>query len=145
MRKEFLLLDTDGDGSISTEEIFNVLKAMQGKFKLTDRAIKTIIKEIDQDGNGTVDVEEYMQNMKNKTNKDIIHRALVQRSSIRKQFQKYDADGSGFITIDEMKEVLKATSNLDFSEYQINKLMEDDDVNNDGKINYEEFVVMMTK
>ena len=86
-----------------------------------------------------------MKNMKNKTNKDIIHRALVQRASIRKQFQKYDADGSGFITIDEMKEVLKATSNLDFSEYQINKLMEDDDVNNDGKINYEEFVVMMTK
>ena len=104
-----------------------------------------MIKEIDTDGSGTITVEEYMKNMKDKTNKDCIHRALIQRSSIRRDFHKYDADGSGYITKDELKLVLKKRSKLDFSESQLQEMLNDADLNSDGKINYEEFVVMMTK
>ena len=145
MRNEFLLLDTDGDGSVSTEELAEVLRAMRVKFKLTEGAIKSMIKEIDQDGSGTITVEEYMDNMKDKTSKDIIHRALIHRSSIRRDFHKYDADGSGFITKDELKEVLEKKSALNLSATQIDDLLYEADMNNDGQINYEEFVIMMTK
>ena len=144
-RNEFLLLDTDGDGSVSTRELADVLRTMRVKFKLTEGDIRKIIKEIDVDGNGSISVDEYMNNMKDKTNKDAIHRALIQRSSIRKEFHKYDADGSGYITKDELKQVLKKKSKIDFSEYQIQELLEDADMDDNGKIDYEEFVVMMTK
>ena len=144
-RNEFLLLDTDGDGSVSTRELADVLRTMRVKFKLTEGDIRKIIKEIDTDGNGSISVDEYMNNMKDKTNKDAIHRALIQRSSIRKEFHKYDADGSGYITKDELKQVLKKKSKIDFSEYQIQELLEDADMDDNGKIDYEEFVVMMTK
>ena len=145
MRNEFLLLDTDGDGTVSTEELSNVLWTMRVKFKLTEGSIKKMIKELDADNSGTITVDEYMANQQNKTNKDIIHRALIQRSSVRRDFHKYDADGSGYITKDELKEVLKKKSKFDFSEHQIQEMMEDSDLNSDGKINYEEFVIMMTK
>ena len=36
-------------------------------------------------------------------------------------------------------------SKIDFSEYQIQELLEDADMDDNGKIDYEEFVVMMTK
>ena len=144
-RNEFLLLDTDGDGTVSCAELANVLRTMRVKFKLTEGGINKMIKEIDKDGSGTITVEEYMNNMKDKTNKDCIHRALIQRSSIRRDFHKYDADGSGFITKDELKTVLKKRSKLDFSEHQIQEMLDEADLNSDGKINYEEFVVMMTK
>merc|ERR1712226_1324796 len=88
-RNEFLLLDTDGDGSVSTQEVADVLRTMRVKLKLSEGDIRRIIKEIDADGNGSITVDEYMNNMKDKTNKDAIHRALIQRSSIRKEFHKY--------------------------------------------------------
>ena len=144
-RNEFLLLDTDGDGSVSTRELADVLRTMRVKFKLSEGDIRKIIKEIDVDGNGSITVDEYMNNMKDKTNKDAIHRALIQRSSIRREFHKYDADGSGYISKDELKQVLKKRSKLDFSDYQIQELLEDADMDDNGKIDYEEFVVMMTK
>ena len=97
-RNEFLLLDTDGDGTVSCAELANVLRTMRVKFKLTDGGINKMIKEIDTDGSGTITVEEYMNNMKDKTNKDCIHRALIQRSSIRRDFHKYDVDGSGSVS-----------------------------------------------
>ena len=144
-RNEFLLLDTDGDGTVSCVELATVLRTMRVKFKLTEGGINKMIKELDKDGSGTITVEEYMNNMKDKTNKDCIHRALIQRSSIRRDFHKYDADGSGFITRDELKQVLKKRSNMDFSEQQLQAMLDDADSNSDGRINYEEFVVMMTK
>ena len=145
MKNEFLLLDSDGDGVVSTEELAGVLRSMRVKFKLSDGEIRKLIKEIDTDGNGQIDVKEYMNNMKDKTNKDAIFRALLQRLSIRKQFHKFDADGSGCITRDELIEVLKSRSNLGLTDHQIDELLGDCDVNDDGKIDYEEFVVMMTK
>ena len=144
-RNEFLLLDTDGDGSVSTQEVADVLRTMRVKLKLSEGDIRRIIKEIDADGNGSITVDEYMNNMKDKTNKDAIHRALIQRSSIRKEFHKYDTDGSGFISKDELKEVLKKKTKIDFSDYQIQELLQDADEDENGKIDYEEFVVMMTK
>ena len=145
MKNEFILLDADGDGTISTEELRTVLRTMRVKFQLTEGAINKLIKEIDQDGNGTIDIKEYMTNMKDKTNKDVIHRALIQRSSVRKEFHKFDADGSGHITRDELMQVIKSRKGLELSEHQLSELLDEADADDDGKINYEEFVVMMTK
>ena len=81
--------------------------------------------------------------MKDKTNKDCIHRALIQRSSIRRDFHKYDADGSGYITKDELKFVLKKRSKLDFSEQQLKEMLDDADLNSDGNINVQDVVLLV--
>ena len=67
------------------------------------------------------------------------------RSKIRQEFLRFDEDGSGFITQDELLQVVQTRSKVDVSEEQIAQMLKDSDENSDGKINYEEFVILMTK
>ena len=145
MKSEFLALDADGDGTITVSELENVLRSMRGKLKASDADIKRAIKEIDKDGDGTIDLEEYMKSRKNKTNMDLIHRALVQRSRVRKEFERFDADQSGYITKEELMALIQARAAVTITSEQIDKMMSDSDENHDGMINYEEFVLIMTK
>ena len=111
---------------------------------MSQKEIKDIVKSYDKDGDGTVDVEEFLQKMSG-SKKDAIHKALVKRSGIRKQFEKYDKDGNGYITSDEFRKVVEdrfQCSKLDSK--QRAKMMKDADKNGDGKIDYEEFLKSFT-
>ena len=145
VKQEFLLLDRDGDGTISVDELGNALRSMRGKLKASEADIKRTLKEIDRDGDGTIDLKEYMSSRKNKTNQDLVHRALIQRLKIRKEFERFDEDKSGYITKEELMQVIQARAAITVTEEQINRMMQDSDDNNDGKIDYEEFVLIMAK
>ena len=145
MKNEFCQMDLDGDGTITTEELANCLRTMRVKLKLSEGEIRRTLKEIDKDGNGTVDVKEYFMNMKDKTNKDLIYRALCQRAFVRKEFHRFDADGSGFITKDELIQVIKSRTGMELSGFQLDEMLKDNDKNDDGQISYEEFVALLTK
>ena len=149
MKKEFLELDFDGDGTISTEEIERVLHTMRIKLKINELDIKHLLQDIDKDKNGSVDLKEYYRYMKGrngtimKTN--LLYRALFQLSLIRKEFQRFDVDGSGYITRDEVLEVLSDRMGAQISDDEATLIFQDADQNQDGKIDYEEFVILMTK
>ena len=145
MQKEFLNLDADGDGSITVEELGNVLRSMMGKLKASEEDIAQVLKEIDVDGDGTIDLKEYFSSMNASDSKNIIHRALVQRSKARKAFEKFDKDESGYVTTDELMEVFEELMGGPVTIQQFEKMMQECNKNGEGKINYEEFVVLMTK
>merc|ERR1712141_980299 len=145
LKTEFMALDADGDGTITVVELEKVLRSMRGKLKASEADIKKALKEIDKDGDGTIDLEEYVKSRKGKNNQDLIHRALVQRSKVRKEFERFDKDNSGFITKEELMAVIQARAAVTITAEQIDKMMLDSDENNDGLINYEEFVLIMTK
>ena len=48
MKKEFLMLDTDGDGTISVSELGTILRSMRGKLRASEAEIKKALKEIDR-------------------------------------------------------------------------------------------------
>ena len=145
LKKEFMTLDADGDSTITVAELENVLRSTRGKLKASEADIKKAIKQIEKDGNGTIDLEQYLKSCKVKTIQNLIHRALVQRSRVRKEFERFDKDGSGFITKEELMAVIQARAAVTISAEQIDKMMLDSDGNNEGLINYEEFVLIMTK
>ena len=145
LQKEFLELDGDGDGTITVEELGNVLRSMRSTLKVSESEIKRVLKDIDKDGDGIINMKEYFANMKNKTNRHLIHRALVQRSTARKQFMKFDKDGSGYITMQEIKQVFEERTGGSVAIEQVEAMLKDSDRDSDGKINYEEFVIMMTR
>ena len=145
MKNEFLKLDIDGDGSISLEELGKILRSMRGKLKVSEEEIDKVLKEVDKDNDGVIDVKEYFANMENSTSKNLIHRVLVQRSKARKAFEKFDKDGSGFVTTDELLEVFEELMGGSVTIDQFQNMIDECNKSKDGKINYEEFVVMMTK
>ena len=66
-REAFALFDKDHDGTISSNELETILKSL-GQAP-TKEDLKDMINEVDIDGNGTVDFEEFLSMMASK-NKD---------------------------------------------------------------------------
>ena len=145
MKMEFLRLDLDGDGQVSVEELESVLHSMRGKLKATDGDIRKAVKDMDRDRDGTINVQEYLWSIKNKSNKDLVRRALVQRLLIRKEFGRFDKDKSGFISTEEFMQVLQSRGIMKVTLDQVSLLIKDSDRDKNGEIDYEEFVLLMTK
>jgi len=61
---------------------------------------------------------------------------------LRALFDKYDEDGSGTLTLQEFKEAMAAV-NLGLSEKEMKQLLIEADVNDDGVIEYNEFLNMI--
>ena len=57
-------------------------------------------------------------------------------------FLDLDTDGSGFITVDELAHQLKQLE-MTSTEDEVKELIKQADLNNDGQIDYTEFVTMM--
>lgn len=57
-------------------------------------------------------------------------------------FESADADGSGLLNLEEVRDLIKNVDN-GFPDEDIVKLMKTMDVNNDGKINFQEFERVM--
>ena len=145
VKNEFLMLDIDGNGTITVDEIGQVLHAMKTELDASEEDINRTLRDIDKDGDGTIDLEEYVKSRKYKTNRDLLHRALVARSKIRKEFEAYDRDHSGYVTKDELIEVIQTRTGVTVTLKQTEKIIEDSDCDQDGKINYEEFVYLLTR
>ena len=144
MKREFLALDQDGDGDISTAEMKVLLKSLKTRLRMSETEINRLLKSFDQNGDGTIDIVEFMQIIEGGNKRDIIHKALIQRSGIRKSFEKYDKDGNGMITRDEFRKVVEDKYQAKLNPGQIDKLMQQADFNKDGRLDYEEFVRSFT-
>ena len=145
LKTEFLALDENGDGTISTSELRKCLMEVKQKLKKTDKDIDRILDDFDQDGSGTIEIYEFLTAMANKLDRDVAIKALTNRSSIRKQFRKYDKNKNGYIDAKEFKLCLETKTKTKLSQEEIEKIMKETDRNGDGKINYDEFISAMTK
>lgn len=65
------------------------------------------------------------------------------RAECRNKFQQYDVDGNGYISTDEAYTVL--SKELGFTSQKTKKMLQQFDINKDGKLSYEEFVGFYAK
>ena len=145
LQNEFIELDQDGNGEISIEELGTLLRSMRIKLKLSETQIQRALKQIDINGDGTIDKMEMMEILQKFDTEGLVYKALHERSSIRQDFLRYDNDGSGYITKDELVHIIKDRTGIDVPEKHLSFMIKDVDENDDNRINYEEFVKLMMK
>ncbi|VDO05777.1 unnamed protein product [Rodentolepis nana] len=129
-RESFQLFDKNGDGVISMAELGSVMRSV-GQYA-TDEELKKMIKEVDTDGNGLIDFNEFIGLM--------TMRAIKSSSedSLMPAFRVFDRDGNGYITLSELRNL---GENLTVE--QVEEMIREADVDGDGQIDYQEFVRMM--
>lgn len=134
LKEMFRTMDTDDSGTITYEELKTGL-AKQGA-NLSESEVRQLMEAADVDGNGTIDYTEFITATMhmNKINKD---------EHLFSAFQYFDKDNSGFITRDELKDAFTKHNMGDAT--TIAEIIAEVDSDNDGRINYEEFVAMMKK
>ena len=136
--KLFNQIDKSGDGKISKKEL---LKGISERYnsKTLEKDIDEIYKNLDMDNNGYIGYEEFVRAAVNKE-------YFVKDNVLRFAFRYFDKDDSGEITIDEVEQMF-AQSIPDKKKVHdtLKAIVQEVDRNNDDKITYEEFCIVMKK
>uniref|UniRef100_A0A8C5R918 Troponin C, skeletal muscle n=1 Tax=Leptobrachium leishanense TaxID=445787 RepID=A0A8C5R918_9ANUR len=133
----FDMFDTDGGGDISTKELGTVMR-MLGQTP-TKEELDAIIEEVDEDGSGTIDFEEFLVMMVRQMKEDAQGKS---EEELAECFRIFDKNADGYIDSEELAEILRS-SGESITDEEIEELMKDGDKNNDGKIDFDEFLKMM--
>ena len=128
--------DKDSSGTISTVELLHVLRAMGQN--PSEEELNGIIMEIDIDGSGTIDFEEFVSLMKDKALQVDVD------SDIREAFRMFDRNKDGYIDMAELKKMFALVGGL-FSREEMEDFMNEADKDGNGKIDYEEFIKILKK
>ncbi|CAN0927449.1 Calcium-dependent protein kinase 20 [Linum grandiflorum] len=131
LREMFKMIDTDNSGNITLEELKNGLDKVGANLKESE--IVGLMQAADIDNSGTIDYGEFIAAM--------IHLNKIQKEDhLFTAFSYFDKDGSGYITADELQQ---ACDQFGLGDIHIADIINEVDQDNDGRIDYSEFVAMM--
>ncbi|XP_060177133.1 calcium-dependent protein kinase 20-like [Lycium barbarum] len=131
LKEMFKMIDADNSGHITLEELKTGLEKVGANLK--DSEIVSLMQAADIDNSGTIDYGEFIAAM--------LHLNKIQKEDhMYAAFSYFDEDGSGYITKDELQ---NACDKFGLSNIPIDELMREVDQDNDGRIDYSEFVAMM--
>ncbi|KAI3791616.1 hypothetical protein L2E82_05474 [Cichorium intybus] len=131
LKQMFKIIDTDNSGYITFEELKAGLKRFGSNLKESE--IYDLMQSADIDNSGTIDYEEFVA--------ATLHMNKVDREDhLFAAFSYFDKDGSGYITLDELQQACKE---FGVDDVHLEEVIKEADQNNDGRIDYNEFVAMM--
>ncbi|KAF5737768.1 putative Polcalcin Jun o [Tripterygium wilfordii] len=130
----FRKFDVNGDGKISSAELGSIMSSLGQS--ATEEELQKMIKEIDADGDGYIDFNEFVElNTKGIDNDEALE-------NLKDAFAVYDIDGNGSITAEELHKVMSRLGD-ECSIAECRKMISGVDSDGDGMIDFEEFKVMM--
>ncbi|XP_033736480.1 calmodulin-beta-like [Pecten maximus] len=140
LKKIFHLFDKDGDGRITADELTTVLRSIERDVskKELQAQVNKIMRDGDKDKNGTIDFEEFQACMESRMG----HQSPLKK--IKDAFHVFDCDGDGFIERDELKSVMLKLGD-ELTDTQVDSMIKDADLDGNGKIDFEEFFLLMSK
>lgn len=107
-------------------------------FESKNQTIYQMIADLDADGSGQIDFEEFLTLMTARvSDKD-------SRENIRKIFNLFDDEKTGFISIKNLRRVAKELGET-IDESELQEMVERADTNGDGLVSEEEFYNIITK
>jgi len=140
LKELFIAMDDNNDGTLSVGELKEGLKRA-GVAIPPDLA--DMMDSIDTDGSGVLDYSEFVAATLDK-------RKYIQEDMCWRAFKTFDVDGGGTIDKEELLKLLGFDSLADqmqvkLTEAEVDAIMNEVDLNRDGKIDFEEFMAMMRK
>ncbi|KAE8715285.1 Calcium-dependent protein kinase 5 [Hibiscus syriacus] len=134
LKEMFKMIDADNSGHITLEELKIGLEKVGSNLK--DSEINGLMQAasiFNIDNSGTIDYSEFIAAM--------LHLNKIQKEDhLFASFNYFDKDGSGYITPDELQQ---ACEQFALHDVHLEDVIREVDQDNDGRINYSEFVAMM--
>jgi len=136
IKEAFELFDTDGSGSIDSKELKVAMKQLG--FDTSEEEIDRMIRDVDADDSGEIDLEEFMSMMTKKMlNRD-------HKEEMMALFRFFDREGTGRITLENLMRGSQEVGQ-DFSEADLILMIREADQDGDSQLNEEEFFALLKR
>ncbi|KAM6971973.1 calcium-binding protein 4 [Aplochiton taeniatus] len=135
--KEF---DYDGDGFLHYKDVADCMRTMG--YMPTEMELIEIIQQIKMKWGGHVDFEDFCELMGPRMLAETAH--MVGLKELRCAFKQFDFDGDGRITMEELREAMKGLLGEKLKKGELEEILSDIDLNKDGTIDFDEFVMMLS-
>lgn len=124
LQETFMVLDVNGDGKLSIEEISNALCHNPGVRII---GINEILKRCDSDHSGFIDYTEFLS-------ASMDWKIFLCNEKLEAAFRAFDLDGNGVIDLEELKEMISGIDEVSY-----HKMMSLGDRDGNGGIDIDEF------
>lgn len=131
LRKQFLLMDKENRGTITHQELRDVL--VDG-FHVDSAEAERLFSSIDADHDDEIEYSEFLAAA-------LQSRVKVHEGVLRKTFARFDRDESGCITAENLRSVLGDS----FEGIAMDELLSEADAKGTGRIDYDEFLAYFHK
>mmetsp|Transcript_13035 Transcript_13035/g.31143 ORF Transcript_13035/g.31143 Transcript_13035/m.31143 type:complete len:611 (+) Transcript_13035:224-2056(+) len=130
LEKIFKKLDKDGNGTITLNELQDVL---MHRLAIPEAEAQRIFQAMDQSGDHELHYCEFLA-------ATLQAKFVLQEHVIREAFQKFDVDHTGYISVDNLRTVLGET----YNGTKIEEIIKGCDFRGTGVIEYDEFLTALT-
>ena len=134
LREAFELIDKNADGEITLDELEKLYENLGDK--LNKAEIQDMINEVDLEGNGSITFEGFKGLMDRKFRDEDIEEELIET------FKKFDQDNNGLIGPEDVFNLLQSFGQ-DITINEAEDMVKNVDLDQDGFVNYQEFVKMI--
>merc|ERR1711964_953611 len=120
IREAFSLFDSDASGAIDVRELKAAMRALG--FEIKNEELKKMVSDIDNDGNGTIEFQEFLGMMTGKmgekdSREDIekvfkMFKMFIDDEELQDMINQADRDGDGAINMDEFYRIMKKKGNF---------------------------------
>eukprot|EP01048_Picozoa_sp_COSAG05_P003994 COSAG05_NODE_199_length_14500_cov_458.233456_3_plen_340_part_00 len=138
LRDLFNSADADGSGILDRDEVAAVLAELG--CQLTRAELDKAMAELDTDGSGEVDYDEFSKWWRTKEANQVmgIKRPADEEAYYRQLFEEHDDDGSGELDKDEIRTLMHRLGR-DLADHELETAMHLMDEDGSGTVGYEEF------
>ncbi len=134
LKETFELFDKNADGEITPDELTKFFENTGDKINKGE--IQDMINEVDIEGNGSITFEGFKALMDRKFRDEDIEEEIIEA------FKKFDTDNNGLIGPEDVFNLLQAFGK-EISINEAEEMVKNADLDNDGFVNYQEFVKML--
>lgn len=130
LREAFETFDKDQDGYITIKELAEIMRNLGNP--PTEGEIQDMIAEVDIDGNGNINFQEYISLMARRMRDGDLEEEMKQ------VFKLFDRDGNGLVGASELKSVMIGIGEK-ITDDEVEDMIREADKDGDGYISYQEF------
>merc|ERR1719273_2083274 len=131
VKETFAMLDKNGDGVVTADELYEVLRNMDPEVTLDDA--QQVIHACDHNHDSVLELDEFI-------GARICKKIGSKEERLKKLFRCLDLDDSGTLNAQEIVAALESIRGSSFSIDEAKNLISQVDTNDDGVVDYEEFL-----
>ncbi|XP_030285948.1 calcium-binding protein 2-like [Sparus aurata] len=140
LQEAFKEFDYDQDGYLNYKDVAECMRTMG--YMPTEMELLEIVQQIKMRMGGLMDFEDFVELMGPRMMGETAH--MLGLKELQSAFTQFDLDGDGKINQEELKEAIKSMLGEKLKKGELEEIVKELDINADGNIDFEEFVMMLS-